>query len=882
MRGLRYFIRRLWALWRSEDIHDEIAEEMRFHIELRAEENIRRGMTPEEARREAERQFGRFGRIKERGYEVRGGRWLEATWQDLRYGARMLLKTPGFTAVAALSLALGIGANTAIFSVVNAVLLRPLPYPESDRIVQLMRSYPGIIEEGQTGRRYLFFRDAARSVSSMAAWRYPTGFNLATGDGAEFVRAMSVSRQFFDVFGVHPAIGQAFTAEQDVAGGSDAAILSHALWRRLFGSNPGAVGGTLLLGGRPYMVVGVMPPDFASVPPADLFIPLRPSTTGPGGGLNYRVAARLKPGVTLDQASVDAASVWEAMRREFPQEIMRSEVPSTFASLQEIRTRDVKPALLMMLEAVGVLLLIACANTAGLLLARASGRAREIAVRAALGASRGRVIRQLLTESVLLSIAGAAIGVLLAYWSVPALLALTPPGFRVYQAVSIDGTVLLATLALAILTGLIFGLVPALGISRNQLFDAFKDDGARTTASRRSGWLRKLIVVGEVGLCMLLLVAAGLLIQTFLRLRAVDPGFDPRGVLTAQMSLQGDRYADAQNLNRFFEQGLDRIRRIPGVQSAAIVNGVPIAQGLNLNVDTLDGPERFENALTDWRYASTDYFRTMGIAIVAGRGFEERDGLGAPPVAVVNEQFARRFFKGTTALGRHIRVFDNDGAIEIVGIAKDVREQGLTRNLPALMYVPVSQANPAGLRASHSYFQMSWVVRATNTGPDMVRTVREQIRALDSAQPFSTFRTMDEVKMGELTTQRFQMTLLGAFAGIGLLLAAAGIYGLIAYSVAQRTRELGIRMALGASRSRILRSVVVHGALLAVIGVAIGIGGAALFTRTLRTFLWGVSALDPFTFGVVAAVLVLVASFASLVPALRAIRLNPLTALREG
>ncbi len=805
----------------------------------------------------------------------------ETLLQDIRYGVRTLLRTPGFTLAALLTLALGIGANTAIFSVVNAVLLRPLPYPEPERIVQLMRSYPGATEVGQTGRRYMFFRDNVESVASMAAWRYPTGFNLATGDGAEFVKATSVSRQFFEVFGVKPTIGQLFTAEHDVVGGPDAAILGHELWARLFGSNPAAVGRTILLGGRTYTVIGVMAADFTAMPPSDLLIPLRTGTTGPGGGFNYRVAARLKPGVTLDQANAEAASIWDAMRREFPKEIMRSETPSTFASLQAVATRDVKPALLMMLEAVGMLLLIACANTAGLLLARASGRAREVAVRTALGASRRRIVRQLLTESVILSMAGASIGVLIAYWSVPALLALTPPGFRVYQDVTIDGTVLLVTLGLAILTGLLFGLVPALGVSKHQLFDAFKEDGARTTSSRRSGWLRRLIVVSEVGSCMLLLVAAGLLIQTFIRLRGVDPGFDPRGVLTAQMSLQGDRYGDAQSVNRFFEQGLERIRRIPGVQSAAVVNGVPIAQGLNLNVDTLDGLERFERALTDWRYATTDYFRTMGITIVAGRGFDERDRQGAPPVAVVNETFARRFFRGTSALGRHIRVFDSDGAIEIVGIAKDVREQGLTRNLPALMYVPVSQANPAGIRASHTYFQMSWVVRTSNTGPEMARAIREQIRALDPAQPFSAFKTMDEVKMGELVTQQFQMTLLAAFAGIGLLLAAAGIYGLISYSVAQRTREFGIRMALGASRSLILRSVVLQGALLALIGVAIGVAGAAAFARTLRTFVWGVSTLDPATFTIVALILLAVASLASLVPAVRAIRLNPVAALRE-
>jgi predicted permease len=380
---------------------------------------------------------------------------------------------------------------------------------------------------------------------------------------------------------------------------------------------------------------------------------------------------------------------------------------------------------------------------------------------------------------------------------------------------------------------------------------------------------------------MLLLVGAALLIQTFIRLRAIDPGFDPHGVLTARMSLQGDRYADMASLNNFFDQGLERLRRIPGVKSAAVVNGVPIEFGLNLNVDILDGPERIENALTDWRYASFDYFSTMGIPIVAGRGFQDRDRMGAAPVAVVNETFAKRFFKGMPALGRHIRVFDTDGAIEIVGIARDVREQGLKASLPAVMYVPVTQANAAGVRAAHTYFQMSWVVRAADTGPETIRRIREEIRTLDSRQPFSAFRTMEDVKSESMATEKFQMTLLAVFAGIGLMLAAAGIYGLIAFSVAQRTREFGIRIALGSSRGSILRSVIWSGALLAIVGVAVGIGAGLLVTRSLQGFVWGVSTLDPATFTVVAAVLIAVAAIASVVPALRAVRLNPVTALRE-
>jgi putative ABC transport system permease protein len=819
--------------------------------------------------------------MKEPSLEQGGLPALETVVQDVRYGVRALLRTPGFTLAALLTLALGIGANTAIFSVVNAVLLRPLDYPEPDRIVELMRRHPHGTEPGQTGQRYLFFRDNLKSVQALAAWRDPSGFNVATGDGAEFVKAMSVSKEFFDVFGVRPMLGAAFTPEQDVTGGPDIAVLSHGLWRRLFAGNPGVIGTAIKLGGHPYTIVGVMPADFSTTPPSDLVIPLRPSATGPGGGFNYAVAGRLAPGVSIEQAAAETASAWAGLAREFPQAVIKEELPSTLEGYQAIRSRYVKPALLMMLEAVGMLLLIACANTANLLLARASGRGREMAVRAALGAGRTRIVRQLLTESIVLAIAGAGIGVLLAYWSVPALLALVPPSFRIYADVRIDGIVLLATLATAVLTGLLFGLAPALSLSRHDLVDAFKDDGTRTTSGRRAGLLRKALVVTEVAACMLLLVAAGLLIQTFIKLRAIDPGFDMRGVLTAQMSLQGSRYADSASLNNFFAQGLARLRRVPGVQSTAVVNSVPIEQGLNLNVDIIDGPEKIERALTDWRYASTDYFRTMGIAIVAGRGFDERDRAGTAPVAVVNEQFARRMFKGTDAIGRHIRVFRDDPAIEIVGVAKDIRELGLVGRLPATMFGPVTQANLSGINAAHTYFPMNWVVRASNTGADTLRAFRDEMRALDPNQPFSAFRTMDEVKMAQVRTERFQMILLALFAGIGLVLGAAGIYGLIAYSVAQRTRELGIRMALGAARHRILAAVVRDGAILAIIGVLVGAAAAAAFARTFRTFVWGVSTLDPLTYVAVAAMLIGVAVLASLVPAVRAVRLDPVKALRE-
>jgi putative ABC transport system permease protein len=813
-----------------------------------------------------------------------GPAWIETFVQDSRYGIRSLRRTPAFTIAALVTLALGIGANTAIFSVVHAVLLRPLPYPEPDRIVQLLRRAADGDSSAHTGAQYMFFRDNMTSVDALAAWRGPTGFNMVAGDSAEYVRAMPVSREYFQVFGVRPVFGDVFAPDQDRVGGADVVILGYGLFARLFAANPAVIGTSTLLGDRPHTIVGVMPRDFRSMPPADLYVPLRPSTTGPGGGFNYSVAGRLRAGVPLAQAQAEAAAVFESMIASYAAAHPDARKPSykfALAPFQSSISRFARPALLLMLGAVGMLFLIACANTANLLLARASGRGREIAVRAALGAGRGRIARQLLTESIVLFVAGGTLGILLAYWSVPALLTLTPSTYTVYQDVTIDARVLTAMLLLSAVSGLIFGLVPALTLSRHELVEAFKEDGTRTTSNRRSAWLRKTLVVAEVALCMLLLIGAGLLIQTFARMRAVDPGFDVHNVLTARMSMQGDRYATSEDINRFFSRGLEQIRRIPGVQSASVVNGVPIARALNLNVDVLDGPEPIEAAVVDWRYASVEYFATMGIPIVSGRGFEEGDRAGAQPVAVVSQQFARKFLKDTNPIGRHIRVFKTDGAIEIVGVAKDLSEGGLVEPPIPVMYVPITQANIAGIRASHTYYPMSWVVRASNTGPDMIRRTREELRAVDPKQPVSAFVTMEDVKAQAMSDQTFQMTLLAIFAVIGLVLATAGIYGLIAYSVAQRTREFGIRMALGATRDRILRAVLMQGAMLGLTGVCVGLAGALAFTRSLRNFVYGVSTLDPATFTAVGVLLVLVAAVASLVPAIRAVRLNPTAALRD-
>jgi predicted permease len=731
----------------------------------------------------------------------------------------------------------------------------------------------------QDGRRYLFFREHLQSVEALAAYRGAGSMNMLRDGTASFVRAQAVSKEFFDVFGMRPTLGGPFTSEHDVEGGPDVVILSDALWRGVFGGAADAIGTSLLLVDKPHTIVGVMPPSeaFAGV---DLFVPLRPGLTGFGGGFNYTVTGRLRPGVSIEQASMEAESVWRAFAAAFPQSVFRTELPTGFVALQDSLSSGIRLSLIVLSAAVGLLLLIACANIANLLLARAAARGREAAVRAALGADRARIIRQMLTESLLIAVGGGVLGLLLAYWSVPALLALTPPGYLITDRVRIDADVLAVTMLIALGTGILFGLAPALSVSRQDLVEAFKDDGARSTGSRRSGWLRRALVTVETAVCMLLLIGAGLLMQTFLRLRAVDPGFDPRGVLTARMSLQGERYATPEALNRLYQDGLERLRRIPGVRAAAVVNGVPLERALNLNVDVLDGPEKFENELTDWRYASPDYFAALGAPIVAGRGFTDADRAGRPPVAVVSEQFARRFFKGSSPLGRHIRVYDADGAIEIVGVVRDLKEAGLrTRPLP-VMYVPVAQTHATAIRTTHRFFQVSWVVRADDPGAALRRRIEAELRGVAPGLPIALFRTMEESKMRAMAEERFQLTLLSVFAGVGLVLASAGIYGLIAYSVTQRTRELGIRMALGASRLQILRSILVQGVALAAGGVVCGAVAALFATRVLRNFVWGVSTLDPMTFVTVGVLLIAVAAIASLVPAVRAVRSNPLKALR--
>jgi predicted permease len=875
---LRSLYRRARALLRSESIHEEIDEEMRFHLDMRAKENVRAGMTPGAARREAERRFGGLTRMRERGYEVRGGRWLEVFWRDCRYGARSLRKSPGFTAVAVLTLALGIGATTAIFSVMNAVLLRPLPYPGAERLVYVGQQYRnGLAGSGEP--KFLFWREHSRSFEALACYSGfgGAGGNLAGGSEAEYVRGVRVSEDFFRALGVFPALGRAFTQEEDRPGGAHVVILSDGLWRRSFGGDAGLIGRTLTLNGRPVTVVGVMPPQFRFGSGADLFVPLR---ARPRANVdpNAEVVGRLKPGVSIEQARAELKEIADGFRAAFPGEMVEGESVG-LQPYQELYTEGVAKYLWIVLGAVTFLLLIACANVANLQLARASARRREIALRMALGAAGGRIVRQLLTEGLLLALAGGAAGLLLAAWGTRLLTAFTPAGLLPrFAEVNVDWRVTAFTLVASVATGLLFGTAPAWQARKVDVNASLKENTSKGSAAR--GRLRGALVVAEVALSLVLLIGAGLLIRTFANLLNVTPGFDPHNVLTFQIDLNGERYDTAAEAAAFYRDALDRIGHLPGVEAAAITNKLPLDWQFNMPIFFPVKPDEAQSV--QFRMVSADYFRAMKIDVRQGRSFDGADETSAPPVAVVNEAFARRFFKEQDVLGQQFSVGRglDEPARQVVGVVGDIKQQGLDRPAPAMVFVPVGQASDKLLANVRTFTSTNFVVRTTVEPTSLSPAVKQQIAALDSALPLSRVSTIEELAARSIASQRFNMLLLGSFAALGLLLAAVGIYGVMSYTVAQSTREIGIRMALGAQARSVLKLVTGQGMALTLIGVGLGIAASFALTRLMESLLFGVSTTDPATFVLYSVILAAVALVACLIPARRATKVDPLVALR--
>jgi predicted permease len=789
---------------------------------------------------------------------------------DLKFGLRQLLKNPGFTAVAVLTLALGIGANTAIFSVVNTMLLKPLPYEQPGQLVQVFEApRPGQQNSVSPGV-FLDWREQGTSFDGFAAYNSIV-LNLAGAGEPERLDGLRMSANGLHVLRARPVLGRIFAPDEDQLGKEKVVVLTHQLWQRRFGGERDVVGRTVLLNDESYTIIGVLPTGFLPFEAQEFIVPLvfRPSWKNQRDNHQLRVIGRLKPGVPIERANAELNAIAQRSKSLYP--AWKQNWSATVVSLQEQLVQEIKPALLVLLGAVGLVLLIACTNVANLLLVKASARQKEIAIRTALGATRARIVRQLLTESVLLSVLGAALGLLIAFWSVSGLRhVLGSMSAALAHDVTLDAGVLGFALVVSIITGLAFGLAPALQASRPNLNHALKD-AARGSASGGNR-LRNSLVVGEVALALILLVGAGLLLHSFSRLLGVPPGFNPQHALTLQLSLSDQKYPDNRRRVAFYNGVAERVAALPGVEAVGLGRTLPLLGGVPDMFFHIPGRanhrERGYNAIFD--FCTSDYFRAMGIPLLRGRFFSTHEVATDARVAIINSAAAREFFPDEDPLGRRIGL-QND-TWEIVGIVGDVRMRGLTRSVAPVLYRPQAPGQ--------SWRSASLVVRTGSAPLSLVESVRQAIQEIDPAQPIANVRTLDEVVNASVAERRLTVVLLGSFAAVALLLAAIGLYGVIAYVVTQRTREFGIRFALGARRRDVLQLVLSQGMKLVVIGLVLGVAGAFSLTHLLTKLLYEIKPSDPLTFAGVSALLLFVALLASWLPARRATKVDPMEALR--
>ncbi len=823
---------------------------------------------------------------------MRNSQFFENLLQDIRYAFRMLRRSPGFTATAIAALALGIGANTAIFTVVNTVLLQPLAYPQPDRLVQLELSGPEGNANVTSIPKYEIWREQTQVLQDVAAYdEGGPGVNLTGGDRPEQLKGVHVSASFFPLFGASMAAGRAFSADEDRPGGARLVVISNGLWRRRFAADPNLVGKNIELGGEPYLVTGVLAATFNSDPPADIYLPLQADPNSTDQAHYLHSAARLKPGVTLAQAQAAMKVAAEQYKRKFPGAMGPNE-GFTAEPLRDTVIGDVRKSLLILLGAVGMVLLIACANVANLLLVRATMRKREIAIRAAMGAGRGRIIRQLLTESVLLSLGGGVLGLILGYFGVHALLTINPGNIpRIGEqgaAITLDWRVLVFTLLVSLGTGILFGLIPAFSASHADLSLTLKESGSRSGTGLSQNKARATLIVTEVALALVLLVGAALLIRTFAALRGVNPGFSTDKILTMQMSLTGTRFETSAAVNQLVRDSQRRVEGLPGVVALATTCCLPLEGGFGLPFiiegrPLTDGPA---HGGAGYRPLSPRYFDVFKIPLLRGRMFTDHDDGGAQPVVLINEGMAKKFWQNADPVGQRITIGKGVGPEfeepprEIVGIVGDVRNGGLDSDPEPIMYIPVAQM-PNGVTAlNNRIIPITWIVR-TKVEPFSLSTeIQEELRTASGGLPVSHIRSMDQVRSESTQRTDFNMTLLVIFAGVALLLAAIGIYGLMAYSVQLRTQEIGIRMALGAVPQNVRKMIVVQGMRLALIGVFLGVAASLALTRLMASLLYGVKPWDPVAIVSVAVLLGAVALLATYFPARRASRVDPMIALR--